>query len=274
MAIPIAGCRDRSPGRPMPKGFTRTSSRICSRNSICAASSAPMRMAVSTIGPSSPAATACRMTVRSASCLRQAGYPLRRPAHLHFMIKAPGFETITTHIYDGSDPHLAEDAIFGVKPELVARLRAAGQGRTVMAARPHLRHGARASGSRRHDRDFIYSGSPAHIVFGEGKSRCRRRMGRKARLQPGAGAVDAAAEGGCRGAGGAAGLARRRRLCRCRHAHAGRCHRSGDGGRGRDARPIASSRSAAARPPGSARRSPIAPTCRRSSSRPPMPARK
>ena len=51
--------------------------------------------------------------------LRQAGYPLRRPAHLHFMIKAPGFETITTHIYDGSDPHLAEDAIFGVKPELV-----------------------------------------------------------------------------------------------------------------------------------------------------------
>ncbi|GLR62393.1 dioxygenase [Rhizobium indigoferae] len=51
--------------------------------------------------------------------LREAGYPLRRPAHLHFIIKAPGFETITTHIYDGSDPHLAEDAIFAVKPELV-----------------------------------------------------------------------------------------------------------------------------------------------------------
>ncbi|MBP1859970.1 dioxygenase family protein [Rhizobium herbae] len=51
--------------------------------------------------------------------LGRAGYPLRRPAHLHFMIKAQGFETITTHIYDGSDPHLAEDAIFGVKQELV-----------------------------------------------------------------------------------------------------------------------------------------------------------
>jgi protocatechuate 3,4-dioxygenase beta subunit len=51
--------------------------------------------------------------------LRQAGYPLRRPAHLHFMIKAPGFETITTHLYDSSDQHLGEDAIFGVKPELV-----------------------------------------------------------------------------------------------------------------------------------------------------------
>ena len=51
--------------------------------------------------------------------LGRAGYPLRRPAHLHFIVKAPGFETITTHVYDGSDPHLAEDAIFGVKPELV-----------------------------------------------------------------------------------------------------------------------------------------------------------
>jgi protocatechuate 3,4-dioxygenase beta subunit len=60
--------------------------------------------------------------------LRQAGYPLRRPAHLHFMIKAPGFETITTHIYDGSDPHLAEDAIFGVKPELVRTFEQQGKG--------------------------------------------------------------------------------------------------------------------------------------------------
>ena len=51
--------------------------------------------------------------------LRQAGYPLRRPAHLHFIIRAVGFETITTHVYDGSDPHIAEDAIFGVKRELI-----------------------------------------------------------------------------------------------------------------------------------------------------------
>ena len=51
--------------------------------------------------------------------LRQAGYPLRRPAHLHFIVRAQGFETITTHLYDGRDPHLNEDAIFGVKQELV-----------------------------------------------------------------------------------------------------------------------------------------------------------
>ena len=51
--------------------------------------------------------------------LSQAGCSLRRPAHLHFIVTAPGFQTITTHIYDGSDAHIDEDAIFGVKPELV-----------------------------------------------------------------------------------------------------------------------------------------------------------
>ncbi|ACS60357.1 intradiol ring-cleavage dioxygenase (plasmid) [Rhizobium leguminosarum bv. trifolii WSM1325] len=60
--------------------------------------------------------------------LRRAGYPLRRPAHLHFIIKGPDFETITTHIYDGSDPHLAEDAIFAVKPELVRTFEQQGKG--------------------------------------------------------------------------------------------------------------------------------------------------
>jgi hydroxyquinol 1,2-dioxygenase len=52
--------------------------------------------------------------------LGRVGYPLRRPAHLHFQISAPGFETITTNIFDSEDPHLGEDALFGVKSELIA----------------------------------------------------------------------------------------------------------------------------------------------------------
>lgn len=51
--------------------------------------------------------------------LAAAGVPLHRPANLHFVIRADGFETITTHIYDAGDPLLAEDALFGVRPELV-----------------------------------------------------------------------------------------------------------------------------------------------------------
>jgi protocatechuate 3,4-dioxygenase beta subunit len=74
--------------------------------------------------------------------LKQAGYPLRRPAHLHFLVKATGFETITTHLYDRRDPHLNEDAIFGVKPELVADFGGSCVEFTFIMAR--ARNGARA----------------------------------------------------------------------------------------------------------------------------------
>jgi len=42
-----------------------------------------------------------------------------RPAHLHFMISAPGFENLTTHIFVRGDPYLESDAVFGVKDALV-----------------------------------------------------------------------------------------------------------------------------------------------------------
>ncbi|MBN9217024.1 MAG: 6-chlorohydroxyquinol-1,2-dioxygenase [Mesorhizobium sp.] len=51
--------------------------------------------------------------------LRQLNYPLSRPAHLHFLIRADGFETLTTQVFERGDPRLAEDALFGVKPDLV-----------------------------------------------------------------------------------------------------------------------------------------------------------
>ena len=42
-----------------------------------------------------------------------------RPAHVHFMVKAPGYETLTTHVFDKEDKHLGSDAVFGVKESLV-----------------------------------------------------------------------------------------------------------------------------------------------------------
>jgi hydroxyquinol 1,2-dioxygenase len=42
-----------------------------------------------------------------------------RPAHLHFMVTAPGFRTLITHIFLSGDPYLATDAVFGVKEDLV-----------------------------------------------------------------------------------------------------------------------------------------------------------
>ena len=43
-----------------------------------------------------------------------------RPAHLHFMIKAEGFETLITHVFRDGDRYLDSDAVFGVRQSLVA----------------------------------------------------------------------------------------------------------------------------------------------------------
>ena len=43
-----------------------------------------------------------------------------RPAHLHFMIKAPGYETLVTHVFRSGDRYLDSDAVFGVRQSLVA----------------------------------------------------------------------------------------------------------------------------------------------------------
>lgn len=42
-----------------------------------------------------------------------------RPAHLHYIVSAPGFETVTTHIFVHDDPYLDSDAVFGVKESLI-----------------------------------------------------------------------------------------------------------------------------------------------------------
>jgi catechol 1,2-dioxygenase len=46
-----------------------------------------------------------------------------RPAHLHYIIKAEGFETLVTHIFDPDDPYIRSDAVFGVKERLLADFR-------------------------------------------------------------------------------------------------------------------------------------------------------
>jgi hydroxyquinol 1,2-dioxygenase len=43
-----------------------------------------------------------------------------RPAHLHFMVTAPGFETLVTHVFRNGDRYLDSDAVFGVRESLVA----------------------------------------------------------------------------------------------------------------------------------------------------------
>lgn len=42
-----------------------------------------------------------------------------RPAHVHFMISAAGYRTLTTHVFRDGDPHLGSDAVFGERESLV-----------------------------------------------------------------------------------------------------------------------------------------------------------
>jgi hydroxyquinol 1,2-dioxygenase len=42
-----------------------------------------------------------------------------RPAHIHTIVSAPGFEPVTTHLFVAGDRYLDSDAVFGVKDSLV-----------------------------------------------------------------------------------------------------------------------------------------------------------
>jgi hydroxyquinol 1,2-dioxygenase len=42
-----------------------------------------------------------------------------RPAHIHMIVRAPGYRTLTTHIFDAESDWLDSDAVFAVKPSLV-----------------------------------------------------------------------------------------------------------------------------------------------------------
>ena len=44
-----------------------------------------------------------------------------RPAHVHMIIRAEGYRTLTTHVFDVESQYLDSDAVFAVKPSLTRR---------------------------------------------------------------------------------------------------------------------------------------------------------
>lgn len=43
-----------------------------------------------------------------------------RPAHMHYLVTAPGYQKLVTHTFVGEDEYLESDAVFGVKANLIA----------------------------------------------------------------------------------------------------------------------------------------------------------
>jgi hydroxyquinol 1,2-dioxygenase len=51
--------------------------------------------------------------------LKATGLHPWRPAHIHFVVSADGYEPVTTHIFDRTDEYLQSDAVFAVKDSLI-----------------------------------------------------------------------------------------------------------------------------------------------------------
>jgi len=63
--------------------------------------------------------------------LRAQGRHPYRPAHVHFMIAAPGHAKLVTHVFERGDSYLDSDVVFGVKDDLIADYERRPAGETV-----------------------------------------------------------------------------------------------------------------------------------------------
>jgi hydroxyquinol 1,2-dioxygenase len=46
-----------------------------------------------------------------------------RPAHMHAIVSAPGYQQVITHVFVDGDPHLESDAVYAVKNSLVSKYK-------------------------------------------------------------------------------------------------------------------------------------------------------
>ena len=77
-----------------------------------------------------------------------------RPAHLHFIVAAPGYRPVTTHVFVADSPYLDSDAVFGVKDSLVREVPEVAHHEATL--RPHGPH--HESSEFRYCTNFVVSG--------------------------------------------------------------------------------------------------------------------
>ena len=51
-----------------------------------------------------------------------------RPAHVHFLVNAPGYEPLITHVFIEGDKYLDSDVVFGVKNDLISKIEKRSDG--------------------------------------------------------------------------------------------------------------------------------------------------
>jgi catechol 1,2-dioxygenase len=63
--------------------------------------------------------------------LRALGRHTFRPAHIHFIVSADGYQPVVTQLFTAGDAYLDSDAVFGVKNSLVVDYERKGEGYRV-----------------------------------------------------------------------------------------------------------------------------------------------
>ena len=62
--------------------------------------------------------------------LRETDISHYRPAHIHFLITAPGYETLITHLFKKDTRYIESDVVFGVKEKLIVEFKKHPAGKT------------------------------------------------------------------------------------------------------------------------------------------------
>jgi protocatechuate 3,4-dioxygenase beta subunit len=93
-----------------------------------------------------------------------------RPAHIHFLIAAPGYRELVTALYIAGDKHLEDDVVFGASGDLVAEIKSSDPSCPIKGV-PSVHFDF--SLSRESEADKLSSrvgADPAQITAGNGKA--------------------------------------------------------------------------------------------------------
>ena len=112
---PARGSRSGRPTKTASTTCSTTTNRTSARAHLFTDADGRYRV----LGTDTRRRTRSRTTGRWAGCCAATGRSPMRASHLHFMVTAPGYRTLVTHIFVRGDELLDSDTVFGVKDSLI-----------------------------------------------------------------------------------------------------------------------------------------------------------
>lgn len=86
-----------------------------------------------------------------------------RPAHIHFLVGAPGYRELVTALYLADDPHIGSDTVFGVSDALVVRPEA-GLAESLHPGLPALRYDFRLARAAEGEKGGRVGADPSRLL--------------------------------------------------------------------------------------------------------------